>query len=409
MSTSGKRGATARVLAPAAADREASETQYETQPLTVTRAGASLHLKLWRARGHRRGAPAVLLLHGGNSSSTIFMEPLGGLAGYLRSAGVDVWLLEWRASPVVLNAVLAREPLNGSVQAEREVFTLDRAAAEDLPEALAVIRATIGGSATLGILGHCLAGAVVSMAVARGYVEPFRVNSVTLLTLGLFVRVPWSGWIKAEDSILERILRNAPDCRDIHPERPDQWPADMAAAYRKWPGTWLPSGPDFLRAMTFMVGLPYTPERVAEGLGTAAASQHFGSMHLGLYLHAGQIVRRGYCAPMNASELAGARGAQSDLCPTHFRDKQVTLLAASNNHIWHRDSVDRMYEWLRNHGCSNSTKHVLSGYNLQELLWSPSARSHVYPLIAAAIHAAPALRPHSHAAVPAEQRYDAAQ
>jgi pimeloyl-ACP methyl ester carboxylesterase len=374
----------ARDVRPARLPPAPELAQLDTQPLFVTRAGVSLELKLHRARGARWGAPALLMLHGGNSSSLIFQTPRGGLAGYLRELGFDVWLLEWRACPFVLDPLLEGEPLNGSAQAERELINLDAGACEDIPAALRVIRSQIADSASLGILGHCLAGAVVAMAVARGQLEPYRVSSVLLLTLGLFCQVPWYGWLKAEDRLLERILRNDPGCRSIHPACPEQWPADMAAAYRKWPGTWLPEGPDLLRALSFMVGAPYANQRVAAGFHGPELARQFGPMHMGLYLHASQIVRRGYCAALNAPELAGAREA-SDLRPEHFRDKQVTLIAAAENRIWHRDSIDRMYEWLRNHGCANSTKHVLPGYNLQELLWGAQAQNQVYPLVAAAL------------------------
>ncbi|MET0791948.1 MAG: hypothetical protein ABW061_10540 [Polyangiaceae bacterium] len=364
----------------------------ETEPLPITRDGVTLQLKLRRASGAAPGAPAVLILHGGNSSGMTYTAPNGGLAGYLREQGIDVWLLEWRASPFVVDPLLAGPPLHGSAEAERRFFNLDLAASEDIPHALQRVRAEIGEDTPLSIMGHCLSGAVVAMAVARGVLEPFRVGSVILLTLGLFVEVPWNGWLKAEDFILERIVHNDRECRGIDPKAPKKWPKDMAAGYEKWPAAWLPQGPELLRALSFMVGQPYTPERVAKELRTADVAKYFGTMHLGIYLHTGQLVRRGFCGPLNAPDVIDrprldrqkpSRVAQSDLRPEHFRDKHITLIGGSENHIWHRDSLDLMYEWLRNNGGSAATteKHVLPGYNLQELLWGLRAREQVYPLI----------------------------
>lgn len=70
--------------------------------------------------------------------------------------------------------------------------------------------------------------------------------------------------------------------------------------------------------------------------------------------------------------------------------KRITLITGSENRLWHRDSIDLMYEWLRNgadgrgarDGRTRLEKHVLSGYRHQELLWGTHAPRHVYPLIA---------------------------
>jgi pimeloyl-ACP methyl ester carboxylesterase len=370
---------------------------FETIPLPITRDDVTIELKLRHAKGAEPGSPAVLILHGGNSSSLTYTAPNGGLAGYLGGEGIDVWLLDWRASPFVVDPLLNGGPLGGSVAAEREFFNLDLAASEDIPLALGTIRAEIGDETPLSIMGHCLSGAAVAMATARDHLEPYRVGSIILLTLGLFVEVPWNGWIKAEDFILERILHEDPKCRGIDPRNSAQWTEEMRAAYDGWPSAWLPKGPELLRALAFMVGLPYTPERVAEEFRTPDVAKYFGTMHLGIYLHAGQLARRGFCAPFNAPDVIdrprlhrqnASPETQSDLRPEPFRNKHVTLIVAAEDRIWHRDSLDLMYDWLRNNGCSRAVKHVLPGYNLQELLWGQRAREQVYPKIGKAILAA---------------------
>ncbi len=373
---------------------------YDTQDLPVEHDGATLQLKLRHHKGSKRGSPAVLVLHGGNSSSLTYTAPAGGLAGYLHEQGVDVWLLDWRASPFVVDPLLAGPVLRGSEAKERELFNLDLAAERDVPAALAVVRAAIG-DAPLAILGHCLSGAVVAMATARGMLDPFDVGSVILLTLGLFVEVPWNGWLKAEDFILERILHERPDCRGIDPRASDNWPGPMKTAYQGWPSAWLPKKPELLRALAFMVGLPYTPERVAPEFRTPDVAKYFGTMHLGIYLHAGQIVRRGFCGPLDAPDVIDrlrlhrhnpSRAAQVDLRPEPFRKRHVTLIGAADNRIWHRDAIDLMYEWLRNNRCSDSVKHMFPGYALQELMWGLRAREQVFPKIGAGVFAAASAR-----------------
>ncbi len=366
---------------------------YDTRDLPVEQDGSTLQLKLRRHKGAKKGWPAVLILHGGNSSSLTYTAPAGGLAGYLHEQGIDVWLLDWRASPFVVDPLLAGPVLRGSVTKERELFNLDLAADQDVPAALAAVRAEIG-DASLAISGHCLSGAVVSMATARGRLDPFDVSSVILFTLGLFVEVPWNGWLKAEDFILERILHEDANCRGIDPRASDAWPGPMKTAYENWPAAWLPKKPELLRALAFMVGLPYTPERVASEFRTADVAKYFGTMHLGIYLHAGQIVRRGFCGPLDAPDVIDrarlhqdnpSREAQVDLRPEPFRKRHVTLIGAADNRIWHRDAIDLMYEWLRNNRCTNAVKHMFPGYALQELMWGVHARKEVFPAVASGV------------------------
>jgi hypothetical protein len=122
-------------------------------------------------------------------------------------------------------------------------------------------------------------------------------------------------------------------------------------------------------------------------------------MHLGIFLHVSQMVRRGYAARFGEPDIidrrrlvhthTGASPPIGDLDPTHFRGKRITLLAAEENHLWHRDAVDLMYEWLWATGSyadrQRYEKRVFAGYNLQELLWGARAPDEVYPVIAEAL------------------------
>ena len=241
--------------------------------VTLTGESAPIGTYLRRFRAQSRGAPAVLLLHGGNTSGDTFLVPEGGLAGFLVERGFDVWILEWRSSPHIVRPLLApgSAPLGGSVAAEVRLFTLDRVVAEELPGALDIVRREIV-DAPLSIFGHCFGSAAVSIAIARGYLEVYGISRVVLSTLGLFVEVPWNGWIKAEDFIMERVLHDDPACRGIDPDSLASWPAPMREAYETWPRPWLPAdGPGdvgLLRRLSFMFGQPYSIDRLHPSLRT---------------------------------------------------------------------------------------------------------------------------------------------
>lgn len=380
------------------------DPRTEDTPLPVG-SGAyalDLHLRRFKADARRRASsdderPVVLLLHGGNTNSDTFLEPEGGLARYLAESGWDVRMLDWRGSPYVADKLLEGRPLGGSVAAERARYTIDAVAELDIPSAVAKIRLEIGARRKLSIVGHCLGGGALSMAIARGKLAPeLGVTHVVLLTMGLFYEVPWDGWVKAEDFLLERALAEAPGCRGINPKVDlATWPEAVRTAYEHWPKALLPGGSsegeEMLRKLTFMLGRPYRTEDLHPRLREAdALLAFFGTLHMGLYLHAGQMVRRGYSARFGQPDVIDrprvVRGQaptiESDLLPDPFSERRVTLITGSENHLWHRDSIDCMYEWLRNEAPTcECDKAVLTGYGHQELLWGKHSASDVYPLV----------------------------
>lgn len=357
------------------------------------------HLVSDSARPRERGA--VLLLHGGNTSSETFLVPDGGLAAYLSREGWDVWLLDWRGSPLVLPKILKGGPLGGSARAERRWFNMDRVAEDDFPGAIAAVRARIGDGVPLSVVGHCLGGGGLCMALSRGHLATHRVQAFVMTTMGLFYEVPWDGWMKVEDFILERVLDGEPEARHVDPHDDASWPAELRRAYQHWPSPWLPHGgaseDRMLRRLAFMFGVPYWPGELHESLRGPILNRLFGPMALGLFLHTGQLVRRGFAAPFDAPDVLdrprllrghvsdGDGNVRSDLNPAPFLSEKITLITGSENRLWHRDSIDLMYEWLRNlDGRTRDAryrKHVVPGYCHQELFWGTRARDEVYPLI----------------------------
>jgi hypothetical protein len=357
---------------------------------------------------------AVLLIHGGNTSSETFLVPHGGLAGFLGGKGWDVWLLDHRGSPRVLDARILRDPpLGGSEAAERQWFTVDRIAEDDVVGAITEVRRRIGPDARLAVVGHCLGGGAVAMAIARGLLDGDEVatQAFVLTTMGLFYEVPWDGWVKAEDFLIERLLREPAGCRFIDPKVRQAWPKEMDCAYRQWPTPWLPperSSPEqrMLRRLAFMFGSPYSMDQLDPSLRGSILLRLFGSMHLGIYLHTGQLARRGYSAAFDDPDVIdrqrlaapGRPGVSAlrspggpapapagDLRPEHFRDKRITLITGAQNRLWHRESIDLMYEWLRNiPGRSAGApieKQVFAAYAHQDLYWKREPNDPVYARI----------------------------
>ncbi len=356
----------------------------------------------------KRGAGrTALLIHGASANGDTFLVPHGGLMRYLRGEGWEVWTLDWRGSHDVVDG-LRRDPDWSTNECPR--FNLDRVSEQDFPTALRCIRETLdkerggGEKSPIDVVAHCFGAGAFAIALARGLVED--VDNVVLNTLGLFYEVPWDGWVKAEDFLIEKIVGDRPKHRAIDPRKFDQWPPVMRRTYEAWPRSWLCEGESeadrVFRRLSYMFGQPYLRERLAAGVHERMLGALFGGMHLGLYLHAGQMVRRGFAAPLDAADVIdrprlGARfprrvpivEANGYLDVTHFLRHRITLITGAQNRLWHRDSIDLMYEWLRSNGCRHVDKHVLPNYGHQDLLWGEAARGDVYPLIQGGIEGKP--------------------
>jgi cholesterol oxidase len=342
--------------------------------------GLDLPMRRWRAGASQSARGAALLLHGASASSETFVTPDGGLAAFLHRQGWEVWLLDWRGSDNVAERY-----------SDTAVFSFDRVAECDIPSALAHVR-KVSRCEHVAVLGHCVGAACLSIAIARGCLSTFGVKDYVLTTIGLFFCPPIESFLKAEDSILERVRAGAPECRVIDPRRGTEWPPELQRAFEAWPKSWLPAGESradqAFRRASFMFGAPYerrnVPDPVHEQLGRL-----FGRMNLELYIHAGQCVRRGVAAPFGAPEVDASVARSMSYCDaTHFEDTRVTLLTGKSNQLWSRESVDRMYEWLKNETSGAHQKHVLPGYGHQDLFWGHDAEHDVYPLIAAGLERA---------------------
>jgi pimeloyl-ACP methyl ester carboxylesterase len=355
--------------------------------------GLTLPLKRYRGKGG--GGPPVLLLHGGSTCSDIFLVPGGGLVQYLLNRNWEVWTLDWRGSCRVVDALPA-QCIGSSSEAERALFTLDAVATRDIPRALQKMREHVDADQKIGVVGFCAGSGALSMAIARGQLRGLGVDNVVLMTLGLFYETPWDGWVKAEDFLIERVIAQDATRRGVSPHG-TPWAGHMEDAYSRWPRAWLTPGASatqkMYRRLTFMFGEPYA-STLEPDVPPSVLLGMFGSLHLGLYLHLGQQVRRGFAAKFDAPDILDRSRVLSrstwahdhDLEPQHFYEGSVALIGGAQNRLWHRDSVDLMYEWLRSNAPTGARKspirkHIFPGYAHLDLLWGPRAREDVYPII----------------------------
>jgi cholesterol oxidase len=337
-----------------------------------------LELPMRRASPPAGSRGSVLLVHGASAGADMFLVPAGrSLGDWLASAGLDVWLVDWRGGSAVSERYARSRPPDD--------FTLDAIAAHDFAACFDHIRRTLdreGRRPDLAVVAHCVGGGALSMAIARHDVARVHgVRRVVLLTLGLFFVQPFECLLKAGDYVLERVERKPADCLLIHPDADRHpWPRALEAAFRIFPRALLPScSRPFCRRVAFLYGPPYDESTLAPGIHDDLP-RRFGSIHRTLFTHCSQNVRRGIAAPFG--EPVGAGSFESQLTAGNWSGLDVTLVTGDRNRLWDRESIDRMHEYLgRKQAGAHSRKIVFSRYGHSDLLWGPNASEDVFPSI----------------------------
>lgn len=338
---------------------------------------------------------AVLLVHGASASSRTFLVPDGGIVACLLERGVEVWTLDWRASSL-LSRRLRRA--HSARLLEPGAFHLQAAAQGELACALHAIRAA--GARQISVLAHCVGAALVTTAILRGALGP-DVDRVVLTTLGMFCRVGLENWFKGNERVLEGLGEE--EFHDGWPAispwaatgRPEyRWPRQLETMFSLWRRTPACHACDseLCHRVSFMFGMPFNPELVASMHGASGGVAprsleeagpehgfwgHFGDMPLGLYVQVAQSLRQGWLPDVNLEHAEGELQQK-------FAAFELTLITGHDNLLWHRESLDFMYDWLRRTPERGErprvTKHVARGFGHQDLFWCEdgSRRATIY-------------------------------
>ncbi|MDH3726739.1 MAG: alpha/beta hydrolase [Myxococcales bacterium] len=181
------------------------------------------------------GTPPVLLLHGASAQHETFRIPRSrSLSDFLWEEGYEPWLLDWRGSRRVTDAMDVER-----LEENRYVLDLDHAAREDIPWALRTIMEArdhedFPKKHKIHIVAHCLGAAVLAQMIAAGDTSfSDRLGRIVLLTIGLFYEPPLDGKLKGQLSVLDRLWTEG----DVHvidpgkPEIPSRWPPGLRSIY----------------------------------------------------------------------------------------------------------------------------------------------------------------------------------
>jgi pimeloyl-ACP methyl ester carboxylesterase len=365
--------------------------------IAVTTAdGCALELRHDRGPAAPEDRPAVLLVHGASAGSDTFrIGEEQTLVDYLLGYGLDVWTLDWRASMHRVKDVYCKAVYEDRLAG---TFTIDAAADHDVPAAIAAMRrAPQNVRGKIAVLGHCMGGAIVAQGIARGAIPSADVENVVLTGLGLFYRAAIDNVLKAEDQVLEGLLGDHQHLlhptkrwdRDVCARDPDDgpWPPPLEDPYSVWLDTPLPHdcAVAICHRLSYMFGMPFIPDKIRRIHDGDYLPKQFGYIALEFLIHCCQNLRRGYAAPFVATRTGPLPADTSYLQRQAFRDRRITLITGDLNSLWHRDSIDTMYEWLRRGRRAEQPlslqKHVLPDFGHQDLYWGVDAPTLVFPKI----------------------------
>jgi len=360
-----------------------SDPRVDCGELT-THDGCTLFLRRG-IKNHDKGA--VLLLHGGSASCDTFLEPAGASLFDFLNVRFDVWMLDWRGSHYVADA-----------QPDIACRPMDHVAEFDIPRAVEFIqecRIAEHAAPEIAVVAHCLGAACLAMALGAGHVKPEAIPRIVFATIGLFYEVSWDGWSKLQDRMLERIADRDPTLVSISPDPRVDWPPELKETFEMWPKVWgSPWREAFFQRLTYMFGQPFLVSNLSRAMTREKVRAQFGAIPLTIYRQALQNTLRGYAAPFDAEGCLDPHTPNKDipeklsqryLNVEPFRQlSKILLITGDENPLWHRESIDRMSEWLTRGGAP-PTKRILTGYGHQDLWWGKNSSRDVFPLICEAI------------------------
>jgi hypothetical protein len=138
----------------------------------------------------------------------------------------------------------------------------------------------------------------------------------------------------------------------------------------------------------FIYGVPYLHANLVneihakkvDGEKTPRLEDLFGGIALHLLVHGAQNVRHRRATVFGT----GAEVVTDDALARFRKLEKVTLITGALNRLWHRDSIDLMYEWLSRGSAEERRrvqKHVFPNYAHQDLLWGTNSEREVFPQI----------------------------
>lgn len=339
----------------------------------TTTTGDGVEIQLARYRGGSKGP--VMVVHGAGVSSGMFLLPTVDehFTQYLVKNGYDAWLLEWRAS--------IRLPLRQ--------FTLDQAAENDFPAALALIRERTRAGSVQAVV-HCAGASAFFMALAAGCLP--EVRCVSCSQIALHYAAPPATEIKCMLNLGDAFADLGVDYLSAtedprHPVFQKLFGEVVDLTNHECNST-------VCHRITFMYGHLYRHERL-NAITHDRLSDQFGACNMTAFRHLAQIVKRGTAAKFDYGAEENLRRYGSAEPPSYVRPEHlripITFVSGELNQCYLPVSTERTFQWLQSVNDPRLyRRHVVPGYGHIDNFMGATANRDCYALFLEQLEACPA-------------------
>lgn len=311
-------------------------------------------LRLHHAPGGPRGP---LLLAPGTAMSGLSMcldtVPCN-LTEYLHAEGFDVWLLDWRTSPLL--------------PAHRHPYSLLDVARHDWPSAVAAVRAKTGGR-RVGVLAHCLSSTALFLSILRGHLKTEHLSAIVASQVAMHLTMNIVGRLKTlshADLLLpaQQLIHLRPDEVTLHV-------ADAAITA--------------LAAIVPQVCASSSCQRQTATFGELVQHERLNDATHALLGELIPEVSAGFLCDVVPLSRHGSILDAAALANLHRLALPITLLSGEHNQTLVPQSTEASYEALcAVNDPSLYLRHVIAGYGHLDCLLGARAHEDVFPHISAA-------------------------
>jgi pimeloyl-ACP methyl ester carboxylesterase len=315
-------------------------------------------LRLTRFTGGTKG-PVILTPGFGTSSIAYTIDTTDtNFPEYLFEHGYDVWVLDYRASPLLPSS---------STQ-----FTLDDIARYDYPAAVDTVR-EIAGAPDVQIMAHCVGSLTLLMSLSLG-LHGVRSSVASQLTLH-----PRAGALnELRAGIYAANVMDALGIDSLTTEFDDE-PSLFERLYDKalsiYPSGEEPCNRPFCRRVMFMYGEVYDHDRLNDATHDHL-EEAFGVANIRTLTQITKILREDHAVSFDGDHdyLDGAANMRVP----------IDFIHGEHNRLFLPEGSALTYEWLRDaNGPDLYSRTIIPGYSHMDCFVGKDAARDVYPTVTA--------------------------
>lgn len=318
----------------------------------------AVQLRLSRFQGGSKG-PVILSPGFGTNSIAFTIDTVDtNLPEYLFEHGYDVWVLDYRASPLLPSSDTQ--------------FTLDDIAHYDYPAVVEKVRAETGAE-TVQFVAHCVGSLTLLMSLGLGLPG---VRSVVSSQLTLHPRAGALNQLRAGIFAANLIEAMGIDVLSTHIDDDPSWRErlyDKALAF--YPEGDEPCDRPFCRRVAFTFGESYEHDQLNEATHDHL-NEAFGDANITTLRHVTKMIREGHAVSMD--------GDHDYLDDVDNLKLPITFIHGERNRLFLPEGSALTYEWLQEHNDpSLYSRHVIPDYAHMDCFVGKDAARDVYPLVTA--------------------------